>query len=122
VVPGDGEQNHRQQEMTKKKVLRVLIIVFSAFVLCWLPGQVFQLYMAVRGVDLPIVETACLWFGHNNSAINPWLYICLNGKMYSAFASMIGRKLRLKKRDSTLETKETEMRHLAVDGTEDSHL
>lgn len=122
VVPGDGEQNHRQQEMTKKKVLRVLIIVFSAFVLCWLPGQVFQLYMAVRGVDLPIVETACLWFGHNNSAINPWLYICLNGKMYSAFASMIGRKLRLKKRDSTLENKETDMRHLAVDGTEDSHL
>ena len=122
VVPGDGEQNHRQQQITKKKVLRVLIIVFSAFALCWLPGQVVQLYVSITDDDLPIVQTVCLWFGYNNSAINPWLYICLNGKMYSAFSSMIGRKLRLEKRDSKLENKETEMGRLAVDGTEDSHL
>lgn len=121
-VPGDVEQNRQQQQMTKRKVLRMLIIVFSVFALCWLPGQVFQLYLAVTegAKDLPIVQVACYWFGYNNSAINPWLYICMNSRMYSAFSSMIGRKLRLRKRDSRL--KNNEIMPSAIDETQDTHL
>lgn len=122
-VPGDDVcQNRQQQQMTKRKVLRMLIIVFSVFALCWLPGQVFQLYLAVTewAKDLPTVSAACYWFGYNNSAINPWLYICMNSKMYSAFSSMIGHKLRLKKRSSKLENHE--MTPSVIDETQDIHL
>ena len=121
-VPGEGEQNHRQQQMTKRKVLRMLIIVFSVFALCWLPGQVFQLYLAVTEwvKDLPVVQTACYWFGHNNSAVNPWLYICMNSKMHRAFSIMIGRKFRLEDRGSKVEN--NEVISLATGGTQDSHL
>ena len=107
-VPGDDEQNRQQQQMTKRKVVRMLIIVFSVFALCWLPGQVFQLYLAVTewSKDLPIVQVACYWFGYNNSAINPWLFICMNSKMHSAFSSMIDRKFRLEKRSSKFENNE----------------
>ena len=121
-VPGEDEQNRQQQQMTKRRVVRMLIIVFSVFALCWLPGQVFQLYLAVTewAKDLPIVQVACYWFGYNNSAINPWLYIYMNSKMYSAFSSMIGRKLRLEKRDSKL--KNNEIMPSATEETQDTHL
>ena len=33
-VPGDHEHNRQQQQMTKRKVVRMLIIVFSVFALC----------------------------------------------------------------------------------------
>ena len=81
-APGDGlNQNRQLQQQTKRKVVRTLIIVFTAFALCWLPGQVFQLYLAITEwpKNLPIiVSVVCYWFGYNNSAINPWLYICLH--------------------------------------------
>ena len=107
-APGDGLiQNHRRQQQTKRKVVRMLIIVFTAFALCWLPGQVFQLYFAETGKESPIVQTACLWFGHNNSAINPWLYIGLNSKIHRQFTSMMSIKSkRYKSHASTMETKE----------------
>ena len=95
MTPGDGlSQNRQQQQMTKRKVVRMLIIVFTAFALSWLPGQVYQLYVAITEwrTDLPVASAVCFWFGYNNSAINPWLYINMNSKMYSAFSRMIGKK------------------------------
>ena len=107
-APGVGLiRNHQRQQQTKRKVVRMLIIVFTAFALCWLPGQVSQLYLAVTAKNLPIVQTVCYWFGHSNSAINPWLYICLNSKMNHAFSTLIGRKRHTGITDMTLaETKE----------------
>ena len=99
-APGEGlNQNRERQQQTKRKFVRMFIIVFTTFALCWLPGQVFQLYLAVTewANDLPIVQVACYWFGYNNSAINPWLYISLNRKMYKAFSRMTGNKLQLAK-------------------------
>ena len=108
-APGDGLiQNHQRQQQTKRKVVRMLIIVFTAFALCWLPGQVFQLYYAVTGKESPIVETACLWFGHNNSAINPWLYIGLNSKIHRQFTSMMSIKSKRYK-SHALKTENKEM-------------
>ena len=106
-APGDDlSQNRQQQQQTKKKVVRMLIIVFTTFAICWLPGQVFQLYYAITGNNLPIVSSACFWFGYLNSAINPWLYIGLNNKMHSAFSRMTGNKARLGNRGVKRESKE----------------
>ena len=109
-APGEGlNQNRQRQQQTRRKVVRMLIIVFTAFALCWLPGQAFQLYLAVTewAKDLPVVTAACYWFGYNNSAINPWLYICLNRKMYNAFSRMTGKRLQLVK--GTLKTDKKEI-------------
>jgi len=107
-TPGDGLiRNHQRQQQTKRKVVRMLIIVFTAFAFCWLPGQVSQLYLAVTTKDLPIVQTVCYWFGYNNSAINPWLYISLNSKIHRQFTSMMSKKSkRYKTRASKTEDKE----------------
>lgn len=91
-TPGDDLGRRReQQEIAKKRVVRMLIIVFTVFSLCWLPGQVLQLYLAITGENKlrAAVWVACFWFGHSNSAINPWLYISLNTKLNNAFRKMI---------------------------------
>ncbi|XP_078371836.1 substance-P receptor-like [Oculina patagonica] len=100
-APGDDLlQNRQQQQLTKRKVVRMLIIVFTAFALCWLPGQVYQLYMAITGKQPPIVSVACFWFGYNNSAINPWLYISLNSKINYHFSRMITKNRTSKKKEA----------------------
>ena len=101
-APGEGLNQNWQRQQQKRKVVRMLIVVFAAFALCWLPDQVFQLYLVV-----PVVSAACYWFGYNNSAINPWLYISLNRKMYNAFSQMTGNKIQLAK--CCLKTEKEEM-------------
>ena len=122
-APGEGlNQNRQRQQQTKRKVVRMLIIVFAAFALCWLPGQVFQLYLVVTewAKNLPIVTAACYWFGYNNSAINPWLYICLNRKMYNAFSRMTGNKLQLVK--GTLKTDKEEITPRVTNESQETRL
>ena len=100
-VPVDHNvrENQREQEIPKKKVIRMLIIVVVVFAVCWLPVHVYHMD---EGVSMMSGDTAnwghyviiyiCFWFSHANSAINPWLYILLNGKMKAAFKKMFGRR------------------------------
>ena len=98
-VPVDRNVNdeQREQEIPKKKVIRMLIIIVVVFAVCWLPVHVYQMdegvSIGVRGRgamwDPYIIIYICYWFSQANSAINPWLYIGLNGKMKTAFKNMI---------------------------------
>ena len=100
-VPVDHNvsENQREQEIPKKKVIRMLIIVVVVFVVCWLPVHVYQMDDGVsivvsgftRGTDWDpyVIIYICYWLSQANSAINPWLYIGLNGKMKAAFKNMI---------------------------------
>ena len=98
-VPVDHNisEEQRQQEILKKKVIRMLIIVVVVFAVCWLPVHVFQMHEGVsiavsgRGAmwDPYVIIYICYWFSQANSAINPWLYIGLNGKMKAAFKTTI---------------------------------
>jgi len=95
----------RQREITKRKAVRMLVIIVVVFALCWLPAQVIHLYWAKtawRVDDAPgIVMYLAFWLGHANSAINPWLYIFLSSKIYSAFTKMIRRQPNERSRQST---------------------
>ena len=89
-------ENQREQEIPKKKVIRMLIIVVVVFAVCWLPVHVYQMDEGVSvesggaaNWDPYVIIYICYWFSQANSAINPWLYIGLNGKMKAAFKSMI---------------------------------
>ena len=88
----------REQEIPKKKVIRMLIIVVVVFAVCWLPVHVYQMDEGVSGIvvsggaanwDPYVIIYICYWFSQANSAINPWLYIGLNGKIKAAFKNMI---------------------------------
>ena len=97
-VPVDHNvnENQRGSEIPKKKVIRMLIIVVVVFAVCWLPLHVYQMDEGVNMVsgrgamwDPYVIIYICFWFSQANSAINPWLYIGLNGKMKAAFKNMI---------------------------------
>ena len=93
-MPADDEARvqQQQQDIPKKKVIRMLIIVVVVFAVCWLPVHVYQMHSSVQmgAVWPPSLIYFCYWLSQANSAINPWLYIGLNGKMNAAFAKMMG--------------------------------
>ena len=97
-VPGNAltENQQHQQEISKKRAVRMLIIIVITFAICWLPGQAFHVYWAVTRMDDNhppyILMYLAFWLGHANSAINPWLYIALSTDIRSAFIQMLGRK------------------------------
>jgi len=84
-------ESQRRQEIPKKKVIRMLIIVVVVFAVCWLPVHVYQMdeYLKMGASWPPALIYFCYWLSQANSAINPWLYIGLNGKMKAAFTEMI---------------------------------
>ena len=97
-VPVDSNVNENigKKEIPKKKVIRMLIIVVVVFAVCWLPVHVYQLDEGVNMLsgggamwDPYVIIYIFYWLSTSNSAINPWLYIGLNGKMKAAFSKMI---------------------------------
>ena len=97
VAPGVKylKGNRAQRETSKRRVVRMLIIVTCAFALCWLPPQVVHIMKVISASKFelqPIVDFVCFWFGHANSAVNPWLYIFLSTKINTAFTSIVRRK------------------------------
>ena len=81
MISSETEQRH---DAMKRKVVRTLVIVTAAFALCWLPSQTYHLIFAFNNDlhrSLPrYVMFVCFWFGHANSALNPWLYMLLSDK------------------------------------------
>ena len=91
--PGiQGIQSRQREEMTKRRVVRMLIIIVVVFALCWLPAQAYHLFLGITVWEdevPPYVMYLVFWLGHANSAINPWLYIGLSSKIKSAFRRMV---------------------------------
>ena len=95
-VDHNKNENQREQEIPKKKVIRMLIIVVVVFAVCWLPVQVYHMDEGVNMLSEGgamwhpyVIIYICYWLSQANSAINPWLYIGLNGKMKAAFTKII---------------------------------
>lgn len=82
-------------EMSKRKVVRLLIIIVVVFALCWLPTYVNHYCFFVRpehGHKLPAeVQYVSFWLAHANSAINPCLYILLNYNFRKRLVSVLSR-------------------------------
>ena len=81
-----------EQDIPKKRIIRMLVIIVVVFTVCWLPMHVYQMEAAVYAYMVYWPEALiyfCYWFSQANSAINPWLYIGMNGKMKAAFTRMI---------------------------------
>ena len=113
-VPGlSRARNHRQAvEKSKRKVVKVLIMIVVVFALCWFPAHamhyciIFQrgFYARMPAYLFPLF----LWISHSNSAIEPCLYILLSQNFRREFHQVIShcgfhkKKLRLQNRLSRL--------------------
>ncbi|XP_009993923.1 PREDICTED: histamine H2 receptor-like [Chaetura pelagica] len=89
--PNSKRQNHLQLE---NKATRTISIIISAFVLCWLPYFVLNVWLAARGTDSTstvLVDTFKIitWLGYCNSTINPMLYAFLNRDFQRALKKLL---------------------------------
>ena len=96
-VPGRqlSNEGERRNEMTKRKVVRTLVIITAVFAFCWLPTQCYHLILAFRSdvhdTAPPYVMFLCFWLGHANSAINPWLYMMLSDNFRKSLCNVVHR-------------------------------
>ena len=84
-IPGNvTTTNLAAAQKSKRKVVRLLVVIVLVFAICWFPSYINQYIWFVRpelSNSLPAEVQLCfLWLGHANSAINPCLYILLNSK------------------------------------------
>ena len=85
TLPGNIHSIHRHAvEMTKRRVIRMLIVVIATFASCWLPVHVFYMYMAFENDGNVSVDSDwslfIMFFSHANNAVNPCLIMALNRK------------------------------------------
>jgi len=85
IIPGNAtERNLAAAEKSKRKVVRLLVVIVVVFALCWFPMYVNHYFWFVRrdlnakGMLPGGVEFFNAWIGHANSAINPCLYILMS--------------------------------------------
>ncbi|XP_022801967.1 substance-P receptor-like [Stylophora pistillata] len=95
-IPGKPTAHQRHQnELSKRKVLRMIIIVTVTFALCWLPAHIQHLlifcfnntYIALLKVEH--LTSGLFFISHANSAINPCLFIGLNQRFNDEFRGIL---------------------------------
>jgi hypothetical protein len=94
IIPGNAtDSNRAAAEKSKRKVVRMLVVIVVVFALCWFPMYVNHYFWFVRPDQvhkLPLeVEFFFTWLGHANSAINPCLYILMSEKFRRGLASTL---------------------------------
>ena len=102
------------REAHNRKTVKMLIILVTAFALCWLPAHVMHLLMYFWPSQALPIEAILLsfWACHSHSAINPLLVAFLNGLYRKACHEVF--KTRRKKSLSHNNTKETNVRLMNV--------
>ena len=94
-IPGNASGRSRAVEMSKRKVVRLLVIIVVVFALCWFPTHVNHYFMFARpehGHKLSsTLQFVFFWLAYANSAINPCLYILLNNSFRRRLVSTFAR-------------------------------
>ncbi|XP_077999758.1 prolactin-releasing peptide receptor-like [Glandiceps talaboti] len=106
-VPGNNTLHSVNERRAQKvKTVRLLVIVVSAFLLCWLPLNVFNIVMAVKPKILDdassqsiamIVFIFCQWVAMANSFLNPIIYTFIK----QGFRNDVRRLFKIHRRSSS---------------------
>ena len=93
-IPGNvTDTNLAAAKKSKRKVVRLLVVICVVFVVCWFPVYVNHYLWFVRpdqSHKLPVsVQMLFNWIAHANSALNPCLYILLNKKFRQKFQATL---------------------------------
>ena len=92
IIPGNRtDRNRIAAKISKRRVVRQLMIILVVFAVCWFPTYVNHYLWYVRpehGHSLPLeIYFVFFWLAHANSAINPCLYVILSGNFRRELAS-----------------------------------
>lgn len=71
------------------RVQRVLTIITSAFLFCWMPFFLSVLFSTIFQFQWDILNSIFLWLGYFNSSLNPILYNIFNPEFRSAFKKIL---------------------------------
>lgn len=93
-IPGNPTAaNRRNAELSKRRTIKMLIIIVIVFALCWFPAHLmhFFVFFDEKMVsELPgLMFLVAFGVSHANSAINPYLYIALNKNFRRAFSEVL---------------------------------
>lgn len=90
-TPGEAHQ-HRDLRLarSKRKMIKMMIIVVFFFAFCWLPFNLLQVigehYQEIWSwTKINYVVFACHWLAMSHSAYNPIIYCCFNSKFRQGF-------------------------------------
>lgn len=93
-IPGNpSAANLRHAEFSKRRTIKMLIIIVIVFSLCWLPAHLMHLFIFFD--EETYYKIPSLWqliaFGvsQGNSSINPYLYIALNRNFRRAYVDIL---------------------------------
>lgn len=91
-----GERTQRQMDAvrSKRKVVRMFIIVVLIFAVCWLPYHVYFIYAHHNHQLLysPYVQHIYLgfyWFAMANAMVNPLIYYWMNARFRNYFNTVL---------------------------------
>ena len=92
-IPGvRSNLNQIRTRESRKKVVKMLMIVIILFCACWFPIYVYQFILFFESKeDIPCFDSSyvfyftSLFLGHANSAINPYLYALFHRKYRQGF-------------------------------------
>lgn len=94
-IPGQSSamEHAMAVEKSKRKVFKVLVMIVTAFALCWLPAHAIH-YLIFFHSDLYVrmpsyIPHLPLWISHTNSAIDPFLYILLSQNFRREFRQIL---------------------------------
>ena len=90
-IPGNvTDSNRAAVEKSRRKVVRLLVVIVVVFAVCWLPNYVNHYFVYLNPQYWPkiplVVKLGFYWLAHANSAINPCLYILLNASFRKELA------------------------------------
>ncbi|XP_077866442.1 substance-P receptor-like [Saccoglossus kowalevskii] len=83
-IPGNADRIRDQsQARSKRKVIKMLLVVLMMFALCWLPLHVFNIVQRVNPEMLQqdmtrVINAGVLWLAMSNSFVNPVVYSFMN--------------------------------------------
>ncbi|WAQ97324.1 TLR2-like protein, partial [Mya arenaria] len=91
----DRERDMARQR-TRRKVVKMLIVVVLLFVICWLPLQVYHIISEIRPQINDYKYINVIWFCSNwlamsNSCYNPFIYGLLNEKFKREYHQLFSK-------------------------------
>ena len=93
-IPGNpSAANLRHAELSKRRTIKMLIIIVIVFSLCWLPAHLMHFFIFFD--EETYYKIPSLWqliaFGvsQGNSSINPYLYMALNRNFRRAYVDVL---------------------------------
>lgn len=91
-VPGTHvNSNELKRRDSKRKIVKMLMTVTLSFAVCWLPLYVYQFIAFFAWEIIPCFDSnyvfyfVSLFFGHANSALNPFLYVLFHKRYRDEF-------------------------------------